>query len=245
MLDQPVTPSDVPFFWHPHVSDEVTVKAVLSRCYGAEIVEINSMHDIIRARNDNLIQTLVNKGRIGKMAVDNDDSLYGGQRRMPLIIASPHIHAAAELFSQDNFGRIFAFYRHPIDYDIHPELLRSLPSSEAAAAAMSSDDNFLTRLLSNVSHAGTTLTYKELGTAKQIIRQITIVGTRDLMSESIFRFGKYHGWVPIDGRGTKESSVDDDDIAKFASIISSRTFRENCMPITIVWNGMHFTMPIS
>lgn len=217
VLDQPVTPSDVPFFWHPHVSDEVPVKAVLSRCYGAEIVEINSMHDIIRARNDNLIRTLVNKGRIGKMAVDNDDSLYGGQRRMPLIIASPHIHAAAELFSQDNFGRIFAFYRHPIDYDIHPELLRSLPSSEAAAAAaaMSSDDNFLTRLLSNVSHAGTTLTYKELGTAKQIIRQITIVGTRDLMSESIFRFGKYHGWVPIDGRGTRDSSVDDDDIAKF------------------------------
>ena len=218
VLDQPVDPGDVPFFWHPHVSDEVPVKAVLERCYGAEIVEMNSMHDIIRARDDDLIRTLVGKGRIGKMAVDaDDDSLYGGQRRMPLIIASPHIHAAAELFSQDNFGRIFAFYRHPIDYDIHPELLRSLPSSSEAAEATSSDDNFLTRLLSNASsHAGgrTTLTYKELGTAKQIIRQITIVGTRDLMSESIFRIGKYHGWVPIDGRGTRESSIDDDVIAK-------------------------------
>lgn len=219
VLDQPVDPGDVPFFWHPHVSDEVPVKAVLERCYGAEIVEMNSMHDIVRARDDDLIRTLVNKGRIGKMAVD-DDSLYGGQRRTPLIIASPHIHAAAELFSQDNFGRIFAFYRHPIDYDIHPELLpRSLPSSSEAEAAeaIMSDDNFLTRLLSNASaHAGgrTTLTYKELGTAKQIIRQITIVGTRDLMSESILRFAKYHGWVPIDGRGTRESSIDDDVIAK-------------------------------
>ena len=213
VLDQPVDPGDVPFFWHPHVSDEVPVKAVLDRCYGAEIIEMNSMHDIIKARDDNLIRTLVTKGRIGKMAVDDD--LYGGQRRTPLIIASPHIRAAAELFSQDNFGRIFAFYRHPIDYDIHPELLRSLPPP-SSEAAMSSDDNFLTRLLSNASHAGgrTTLTYKELGTAKQIVRQITIVGTRDFMSESIFRFGKYHGWVPIDGRGTRESSIDDDVIAK-------------------------------
>lgn len=204
VLDQPVDPSDVPFFWHPHVSDEVAVKAVLTQCYGAELVELNSIHDIEVARRDKLIPTLVSKGRIGKEAIDKD-GLYGGQRQKPLIIASPHIRVAAELFSQENFGRTFAFYRHPIDYDVHPELRQSLPLE-----AMS--NNFLTRLLSNI-HTGT-LGFKELGTAKQVIRQTTIAGTRDLMSESLFRFGKYHGWVPIGGLGTKESIDDDDNIAK-------------------------------
>jgi hypothetical protein len=204
VLDQPVDPSDVPFFWHPHVSDEIAVKAVLTQCYGAEIVELNSIHDIEMARNNNLIPTLVTKGRIGQEAIVQD-GLYGGQRHHPLIIASPHIRAAAELFSQDNFGRTFAFYRHPIDYDIHPELRPTLPLEALS-------NNFLTRLLSNV-HTGA-LGYKELGMAKQIIRQTTIAGTRDLMSESLFRFGKYHGWVPVGGQGTKESIIDDDNIAQ-------------------------------
>lgn len=56
--------------------------------------------------------------------------------------------------------------------------------------------------------------FKELGIAKQVIRQTTIVGTRDLMAESMFRFGKYYGWVPVGGKGTKESTERDDALAR-------------------------------
>jgi hypothetical protein len=115
------------------------------------------------------------------------------------------VREAAELFSQDNFGRTFAFYRHPIDYDVHPGLRDALPPGAGA-------DNFLTRLLSGAMSGP--LGYKELGTAKQVIRQTTIAGTRDLMAESLFRFGKYYGWVPVHGSGTRESIESDDAIAR-------------------------------
>ncbi|KAL3784285.1 hypothetical protein ACHAW5_010105 [Stephanodiscus triporus] len=204
VLDQPVDPSDVPFFWHAHVSDEVAVKAVLSRCYDAEVVELNSVEDVERARGMNLVSSLVDRGRLGPAAVEAD-GLYNGQRRRPLVIASPHIREAAELFSQDNFGRVFSFYRHPIDYDVHPSLRKTLPPEAGA-------NNFMTRLLSDV-RAGP-LSFKELGTAKQVIRQTTIAGTRDLLAESMFRFGKYYGWVPVGGSGTREGVESDDAIAR-------------------------------
>ena len=204
VLDQPVDPGDVPFFWHPHASDEVAVKAALSRCYDADIIELNTIEDVERARDVNLVSTLASQGRIGRAAVERD-GLHGGQRRRPLVIASPHVREAAELFSQDNFGRTFAFYRHPIDYDVHPGLRDALPPGAGA-------DNFLTRLLSGARSGP--LGYRELGTAKQVIRQTTIAGTRDLMAESLFRFGKYYGWVPVRGSGTRESIESDDAIAR-------------------------------
>ena len=203
VLDQPVDPNDVPFYWHEHVSDEVAIKAVLTKCYDADLVELNSVEDVEKAKKLNLVSTLASQGRVGPDAV-NKEKLYNGQRRKPLVIASPHIRESAELFSQDNFGRMFSFYRHPIDYDVHPNLKKKLPPEAGA-------NNFLTRLLSDV-HTGP-LGFKELGIAKQVIRQSTIAGTRDLMAESIFRFGKYYGWVPVGGEGTKESEENDDAIA--------------------------------
>jgi len=203
VLDQPVSPDDVPFFWHAHVSDEVAVKAVLTRCYDADLVELNTVEDVEKARGLDLVPTLVSQDRIGAGSLEKE-KLYNGQRRRPLVVASPHIREAAELFSQDNFGRTFSFYRHPIDYDVHPELKKKLPPEAGA-------NNFLTRLLSDV-HTGP-LGFKELGIGKQVIRQTTIVGTRDLMAESLFRFGKYFGWVPVGGEGTKESGEKDDALA--------------------------------
>ena len=151
------------------------------------------------------VSTLASRGRVGRAAVERE-GLHGGQRRRPLVIASPHVREAAELFSQENFGRTFAFYRHPIDYVVHPgaSWTRSPPGAGA--------DNFLTRLLSDARSGP--LGYKELGTAKQVIRQTTIAGTRDLMAESLFLFGKYYGWDPVHGSGTSESIESDDAIAR-------------------------------
>lgn len=204
VLDQPVTVNDVPFYWHAHVSDELAVKAVLIKCFDADLVELNTVEDVEEAKRLNLVSTLVSQNRVGKGAIKKE-KLYNGQQRKPLVITSPHIREAAELFSQDNFGRTFSFYRHPIDYDVHPELKKKLPPEAGA-------NNFLTRLLSDV-HKGP-LGFKELGIGKQVIRQTTIAGTRDLMSESFFRFAKYYGWVPIGGVGTKESEESDDAITK-------------------------------
>jgi hypothetical protein len=207
VLDQPIDESDVPFFWHPHARDGNDVKAILRRCYDADIIELNTIVEVHRARDDNIVSKLVEGGRVGRgsSGTSSSTTYYNGQRRTPLIIASPHIREVAELFSQDNFGRTFSFYRHPVDYDLDPSIMSSIPPG-------SDTDNFMVRLLSNV-HSGT-LGYKELGTAKQVIRQTTVSGTRDLLSESIFRVGKYYGWVPVGGMGTKESAQTDDDTVR-------------------------------
>ena len=94
--------------------------------------------------------------------------------------------------------------RHPIDYDVHPNLKKKLPPEAGA-------NNFMTRLLSNV-HTGP-LGFKELGIAKQVIRQTTLAGSRDLMGESLFRFGKYFGWVPAGGKGLNTTAAQDDELA--------------------------------
>lgn len=88
---------------------------------------------------------------------------------------------------------------------MHAELKKQLPPEAGA-------NNFLTRLLSDV-HTGV-LGFKELGIGKQAIRQTTVVGTRDSMAASMFRFGKYYGWVPVGGAGTKESEDADDASAR-------------------------------
>jgi len=204
VLDQPVDADDVPFFWHEHVSDEVAIKSVLTKCFDADLVELNTVEDVEKAKRLNLVATLVSQDRVGPGSLKKD-KLFNGQRRKPLIIASPHIREVAELFTQDHFGRIFSFYRHPIDYDVHPNLKKKLPPEAGA-------NNFLTRLLSDV-HTGP-LGFKELGIGKQVIRQATLAGTRDKMGESLFRMGKYFGWVPIGGEGTKESEDNDDIISQ-------------------------------
>jgi len=206
VLDQPIHPNDVPFFWHVHTTDEEAVKKVLTTCYGADLVELNTVEDVEKAKKLDLISSLEERNRIGIGALNSENErLYNGQRRSPLIITSPHIREVAELFDQDHFGRMFSFYRHPIDYDVHPRLKEKLPPEAGA-------NNFLTRLLSDV-HSGD-IGFKELGIAKQVIRQVTVTGTRDLMAESLFRTGKYFGWVPVSGTGTKDGEEKDDIIAK-------------------------------
>ena len=93
----------------------------------------------------------------------------------------------------------------PIDYNVHPELKKKLPPEAGT-------NNFLVRFLSNV-HLDE-LGYKELGIAKQVIRQVTVAGTRDNMAESLLRMGQYFGWVPLGGLGTEESQDSDADIAQ-------------------------------
>ena len=202
VLDQPVDVNDVPFFWHAHVSDEIPVKKVLKTCYGADLVELNTEEDVEKAKELKLVSSLVTQERVGPGSLK--EKLYNGQRKQPIIITSPHIREVAELFTQENMGRMLSFYRHPIDYDLHPNLKTKLPPDAV--------NNFMTRLLSDV-HRGE-LGFKELGIAKQVIRQCTLSGTRDLMSESILRFGQYFGWVPTGGEGTKLSEETDNAIAK-------------------------------
>jgi len=159
VLDQPVEDTDVPFFWHIHKSDETIMKYILTTCYGLDTVELNDLQSIERAKQVHL-----------------------ASRGNKIVITSPFIRQAAELFDTENFGRMFCFFRHPLDYDLHDDL-----------PTFSRDDNWLTRLLSD-DHDNEVIGFKELGVAKQVVRQTCVVGTLDKMELSVYRMADYYGW---------------------------------------------------
>ena len=177
ILDQPVSDTDIPFFWHLHVSDEKIYKRILTECFGKELVELNDLETITQAKDLNIVSKLDPKKHV---------------------ITSPFIRETAEIFTTDNFGRMIAFYRHPLDYDLHP----ALPVFE-------SKDSWLCRYLSDV-HVEE-LTFKEMGVAKQVIRQCSLVGTLDKFRQTVIRTAIHLDWPYANGmsNGEGEKCVDD------------------------------------
>lgn len=167
VLDQPVADSDIPFFWHLHNSDEKLFKDILTDCYGLKMVELNDLKAVEHAREINLVANLDRKKHV---------------------VTSPFIRETATIFTTNNFGRNLCFFRHPVDYDVHPLLPNFEPHN----------DNWLVRLLSD-EHVNP-ITFKELGIAKKVVFQTCVVGTIDKMKTSILRQADYFGWSQI-GRG--------------------------------------------
>ena len=165
VLDQPVADSDVPFFWYIHKSDEIIGKRVLTDCYGLTLVDLKDYSSIRKAREMNVASVLTRKH----------------------VVLSPHIRETCEIFTMENFGRMFSFFRHPLDYDLVDELPR-FPEK----------DNYLVRLLANV-HEGP-IDFKQLGIAKKVVYVTTLVATIDQLEESIGRIAKYFGWHFVPGK---------------------------------------------
>jgi len=114
------------------------------------------------------------------------------------VITSPFIRETAEIFTKGNLGRMICFYRHPIDYDLHPVL----PTFEVR-------DNWLTRLLSNEHKEE--LTFNKLGIAKHVVRQSCLVGSLTTMKPSIVRIAIHLNWHYANdmSEGEGEKCIDD------------------------------------
>ncbi len=170
VLEQPINVTDIPFFWHLHNSDEKIFKQVLTKCYGLQLIELNSKEEIQKAI---------------------DVELVNGLQRDTHVITSPFIRETAEVFSMDHFGRMMCFFRHPLDYDIHP----AIPKYEK-------NDNWLTRLITDEHDKD--ITFWELAIAKQVVRQTCLVGTLDKMKISMIRFQEHFGWKYVNGMSKEE-----------------------------------------
>ena len=178
VVEQPVEDSDIPFFWTPHRKDAVLVGEVLKNCYGIEAIELA---DLEAVKNAKAVGLASRKG--AKFA-----------------ITSPYLREMAEIFTPENLGRTTCMFRHPLDYDLHEELL---------ATTYDKDDNWMVGFLLN---DGTSeLGFKELGEAKQIARDICVSVTADKLVESLRRTADYYGWVLEGPSNCVENTVTDDD----------------------------------
>jgi hypothetical protein len=97
------------------------------------------------------------------------------------VIVSPHIRKFADIFSWDNQGRMFAFFRHPIEREL------------ARGKAGEFRDNYMVRFIINKQEGE--LNFVDLGNAKKVVREKCVVGLLDeFKMESLQRVMKYFGW---------------------------------------------------
>mmetsp|Transcript_5310 Transcript_5310/g.8155 ORF Transcript_5310/g.8155 Transcript_5310/m.8155 type:complete len:320 (-) Transcript_5310:142-1101(-) len=176
--EQPVTPeTDVPFFWHPHKRDRRIVRKAVTSCYGIEVIELESLDAIKKAKEVDLA------------------ARQGGN----FALTSPYLREVAELFSPAHLGRASCYFRHPLDYD----LFDGRPTYELK-------DNWLVRFLLN---DGTTiLDFRELGFAKQIVREVCVASPMDKIAVTIKRYADYMGWELKGSEDCVEDAVEEEEV---------------------------------
>ena len=114
---------------------------------------------------------------IEKAKAVNLASRMGGK----FAVVSPYLREVAEVFTPEHLGRTTCLFRHPLDYDLHDQL-----------TSYEQEDNWMVRFLLNDGRS--ILGFKELGDAKQIVRDVCVVVTVDKLAESIIRAADYYGW---------------------------------------------------
>jgi hypothetical protein len=174
--EQPVEDSDVAFFWTPHRVDADLIQKILSTCFDVEVVELDSLDSISKAKEANIASR---KG--SKMA-----------------IVSPYLREVAEIFTPENLGRTTCLFRHPLDYDLHDQLSK-----------FEEEDNWMVRFLLN--DGTSTLGFKELGDAKQIVRDVCVSAPVEKFAESIHRATDYYGWISLSSPTCIEDNINDSD----------------------------------
>mmetsp|Transcript_20946 Transcript_20946/g.31035 ORF Transcript_20946/g.31035 Transcript_20946/m.31035 type:complete len:317 (+) Transcript_20946:112-1062(+) len=175
--EQPVDASDVPVFWHPHKRDRRIIKNVVPSCYGIEVIELETLEAIEKAKE---VDLAARPG--GKFA-----------------IASPYLRQIAELFSPAHLGRASCYFRHPLDYD----LFDNRPTYELK-------DNWLVRFL--LDDGTTVLDFRELGFAKQIVREVCVASPMDKIAGTIKKYADYMGWELEGSEDCVEDAVEAEEV---------------------------------
>ena len=206
---------DVPFFFHIPSSGGGSVKDILGRCYGL----IEASDAASRRHGPNSPPSLeIFHADDGEAYINVDTSTTEGiqsakniglvESRLANVIFSQHLHPAATLFNENQKGQCFTMIRHPIERAVsmfhylavanwEPTYDPSLAyiSIEMYARSKRAEHNWLVRFLSNELEGD--LTDDHLAIAKEVLRQKCLVGFLHRKEESVQRFEKYFGWVPV------------------------------------------------
>jgi len=157
VTDVPVDRDDVVIFWAHHGSDCKELKDAYSACYD---VKFNVFDATERAFSD-----ISSYGR--------NTGFY-----------STDLKELDELLTNDQQGRIFAFFRHPF-YTFLEQI--------NAEQTYQNSNNIITRTL--CGDYDSELTFREIGDAKRVMRENFVVGLLDEnLEESFHRIADYYGW---------------------------------------------------
>jgi len=206
---------DVPFFWHIPRTGGTTTNDVLGACLELSLAANSG------GKNHESDQELkvMELGSKQIKYVNVDTSSPGGiehAREMSLassgladvVLCSRVYHATEQIFTMDNRGRMFAFFRHPVERavslfhftqdtiwrrkgDITDELA-NISILNYFKGGMG-EENWMTRFLTN--ERTKLLNEQDFKVAKEILRRKCLVGLLNRKHESMERFMRYFGWA--------------------------------------------------
>jgi len=209
----------IPFFWHVPRTGGATMNDIFSVCHHLRVatnIGIGAGHDA-----DTELQ-IVNFEK--QQYVNVDISTSGGiQRAVAMGFASSDLtdvaissllHDSAPLFNPSRKGKMFSYFRHPVDrmvsmfYFMQDTVWKAEATYNKELAEISIENFFLRQLGENNWHVRfltnqLTKAYVEeedFKLAKEILRRKSLVGLLSEKEESMDRFTKHYGWKPKKGR---------------------------------------------
>jgi len=148
--------------------------------------------------------------RVGKDKFINVDTTFLGgiERAKELnlvgskivdVVVSPYVHELTTIFTPTNQGRMFAFFRHPIERCASMYAYKKTVDPEIASMSLLDyarsgrvENNWMTRFLSNQLTGE--VTFDHVVIAKEVLRTKCLVGLKEFLWASIKRFEHYYGW---------------------------------------------------
>ncbi len=136
--------------------------------------------------------------------------------RMADVVITPHLFMSTKLFDAKHQGRLFTFFRHPIDRLVSLYYFLRVPEQgevgEIASAAVASSssgvrdannmtleefassctDNWHVRMLTNCLSGPVTIAHLDI--AKEVVRTKFLIGLLEKKTESLRRIETYFGW---------------------------------------------------
>ena len=204
-----------PYYFHILKSGGTSLKDMYATCY--RMVVANEVGTKDRAVEENELKIVDNDGaRYVNVDTTEWEGIQRAKRlgfvesRMADVIFSPHVNEiAAELFTPDVPGKMFAIYRDPVERVIslyyylqtatweptYNPALQQMTLEEYANSTLI-ESNWMVRTLSG-KRTGQ-LTEEDITLAMQTVKQKCVVGLLDNFEESLERFDEYFDFRPND-----------------------------------------------
>lgn len=202
--------TDIPYFWHIPRSAGASMAHIMGTCMNLVLA---SNSGVRQGHDKDTSLKVVTMGDVSYVNVDTNTA-QGIERvkKMRLsssgladVVISSRIFDAASIFSSRNQGRLFTFFRHPVDraaslfhYTQDTVWRRNNVKEYKNISILDyfksslGESNWMTRFLTN--NLRKALSEKDLDAAKEILRRKCLIGLFSKKSESFYRMKQYFNW---------------------------------------------------